>query len=75
MISSNPCVAPVANMSIAGFGKIDMVLNYLKVKPTSKRPVGLLKTTCAIDPNRTRTDNYLHKGNTNPYSGRRGTKN
>lgn len=27
------------------------------------------------DPNETRNDNYSHKGNTNPYTGQRGSKN
>ena len=62
-------------MSIAGFGKIDMVLDCLRAKTAPTLPVGLLKTTCATDPNRTRADNHSHKGNTNLYSGRRGTKN
>lgn len=29
----------------------------------------------ATNPNDTRRDNYSHKGNTNPYTGKKGTKN
>jgi hypothetical protein len=28
----------------------------------------------ATNPNSTRRDNYTHKGNTNPYTGKEGTK-
>ena len=28
----------------------------------------------ATNPNSTKTDNYSHKGNTNPYTGAKGTK-
>ncbi len=44
------------------------------VKGYTKRDGTHVAPSHATNPNGTRTDNYSHKGNVNPYTGKEGTK-
>ena len=44
------------------------------VKGYTKRDGAHVAPSHATNPNGTRTDNYSHKGNVNPYTGKEGTK-
>jgi hypothetical protein len=54
--------------SVAGATSSHSVRGYTKKNGTYVQPHR------QTNPNHTRTDNWSHKGNTNPYTGKRGTK-
>jgi hypothetical protein len=45
-----------------------------RVKGYTKKDGTHVSSYHKTTPNRTKNDNYSHKGNTNPYTGKKGTK-
>lgn len=46
-----------------------------RVRGTVRKDGTYVATHVRTAPNKTKTDNYSTKGNTNPYTGKKGTKN